>query len=871
MLGTPTEGATLQVGGATWTGTDPMTYAYQWQLCDIDGVGCRDIDGATSETYVVPAEQYGRPLRVAVTATNVMGQTTAYSAATDAVGAGEMPEASTVPSVTIIGAAGAGSVVTTDGGTWQNADRDQLTDQWLRCDADGTDCLEIDDAVGDSYRLTAEDASHRLEVEVTATTDAGEAKAISDTSDLIASTPAPTLEGEITYLDHGRTQVAVSAPDGSGRATAASCAQLVGVGAGCQLYGPRISPTLGMIVFEARSDANNPYQGSIWLVNADGTGLRKLTTGGEPSWTPDASRIIFTQPGTNGSDTQAVSVGADGLHTDDPEPAVMAPEVEGADPDPGGGGGGGASLTNRSLSPASTLSVHAADVADDGRIVFVGTPANSDPRLYVAEDRTDATPRLLDFGGKFALVDHPRFLPDGHAIAFTARLADGSFDGDSIWEVDTDGAGLHRVSPKDRKLYGPPAPTSTEVLTTRSDFEICSSPTLAARTGSPAARTYTYDICGVSGTRAYAINHDGSHPHFLGPDDVDDLDAPVAHAASTTKTAKEIYVEEGLDRLNRYANQAAGQAAKRQFEKEVFEETLHVVVRVSLRATVVGDIVAFLTSDGDLDCEAGGFEMRAKSTFVSAGSLLDRIASASIGSHPALHDRATASAKDMATFLEDAQRQYQDVPHDCKVFYKAAVDSAERVVTALQHADEHLTQLDFEHLRIVEEKEAREPGENGRPIGTRNCEEAEELVDELGRGAGRRNHVVYWSPPPPPDSAVDYVGRSRDFKQRCDRHPEERTDTMTTLNIPPMTLIEAQSTEEALIAHFGPFRYEANAGTGRDLGQLSNKRHEISPDRDTYCAQLLLGQFILLKHGYAAYAAAFYTGRKRCPGVGTHH
>ena len=348
ITGTAVEGATLQVGDGTWSGSEPMSYAYQWQLCSVAGDGCRDIAGATSITYDVPSAIYGRTLRAAVTATNAMGTQTAYSEPTAPVGAGDLPDPETVPSLTVVGPAARGSLVTTDGGTWQNATREQLSYQWLRCGTDGTGCVEIDDAVGVTYTLTDDDAGSRLEIEVTATNAAGEARAISDVSDVIDSAPAATVaEGQVAFVDHGRTQLGVSAPDGTGRATIVTCGQLSLDG--CSLYAPRVSPNLGVVAFEARSSAQAEHEGSIYVVNADGTGLRRVVTGGEPVWSPDGSRIVFTQVDPGAGGTALVSVSADGLHTDSPEPAVTAPEDEGGDPGSGGGGGGGASFSARSL------------------------------------------------------------------------------------------------------------------------------------------------------------------------------------------------------------------------------------------------------------------------------------------------------------------------------------------------------------------------------------------------------------------------------------------------------------------------------------------------------------------------------------------
>jgi hypothetical protein len=143
-------------------------------------------------------------------------------------------------------------------------------------------------------------------------------------------------------------------------------------------------------------------------------------------------------------------------------------------------------------------------------------------------------------------------------------------------------------------------------------------------------------------------------------------------------------------------------------------------------------------------------------------------------------------------------------------------------------------------------------------------------VTRLGRGANRRNYVVYWAPPAPPPSAVRYVGLSRDLHKRCNDHPEERAANMTTLDLPPLDLQNARNVEEALIAHFGPQNALRN-DVFLPPGQLENKRHEISPLRLTYCERLLIGQFILSDKGYGSYAAACYTGLTRCPGVGGPH
>jgi hypothetical protein len=87
ITGSPVEGQTLAASTGTWSGDQPITYAYQWQRCDANGGACQNISGATNQNYVVTAADVGRTLRVAVTATNASGSATASSVPTAVVGA----------------------------------------------------------------------------------------------------------------------------------------------------------------------------------------------------------------------------------------------------------------------------------------------------------------------------------------------------------------------------------------------------------------------------------------------------------------------------------------------------------------------------------------------------------------------------------------------------------------------------------------------------------------------------------------------------------------------------------------------------------------------------------------------------------------
>lgn len=88
---TPQVGQTLTATTGTWTGTQPMTFTYQWLRCNSGGQQCVALPGATAQTYTVVAGDLNNTLRVRVTARNASGTGTADSAATSRVAAAPAP------------------------------------------------------------------------------------------------------------------------------------------------------------------------------------------------------------------------------------------------------------------------------------------------------------------------------------------------------------------------------------------------------------------------------------------------------------------------------------------------------------------------------------------------------------------------------------------------------------------------------------------------------------------------------------------------------------------------------------------------------------------------------------------------------------
>lgn len=171
ILGLAITGQTLTATEGTWTGTEPISYSFRWQLCGKAGTECADVAGATKSTFTIPDGDAGHTLRVVVTASNVAGSTEKDSAITGEV-TGVAPKDTEAPKVT--GEAKEGVLLTASSGKWSGTEPITYEYEWLRCDAEGKSCVQASGAsILATYTAVAADVGHTLIAKVTASNIAG--------------------------------------------------------------------------------------------------------------------------------------------------------------------------------------------------------------------------------------------------------------------------------------------------------------------------------------------------------------------------------------------------------------------------------------------------------------------------------------------------------------------------------------------------------------------------------------------------------------------------------------------------------------------------------------------------------------------------
>jgi hypothetical protein len=207
----------LQMSVGAWT-NNPKRYTYQWQRCAADGTGCADIAGESRANHILTAADVGHTIRGAVTATNTEGAVTAASLPTAVIEA-VLPTMSVIAPVS--GTMQVGAMVQARQSLWSTTPDTRFAFQWQRCDAAGSNCVDITGARLQSYRVATADARMRLRVNETATNPDGAVTAATPvTAVILPAAPGITTTGRLAV--GGRADVGKTAAFTPGKWSAAT-------------------------------------------------------------------------------------------------------------------------------------------------------------------------------------------------------------------------------------------------------------------------------------------------------------------------------------------------------------------------------------------------------------------------------------------------------------------------------------------------------------------------------------------------------------------------------------------------------------------------------------------------------------------------
>jgi hypothetical protein len=180
ISGVAAAGKSFTVSTGTWN--TPASFTYQWLSCNAKGTVCTPVDGAIDKTYYLLGEDAGHRFEVVVTATNAAGSGQTLSKRSALVVG--VPHLKHPPRIS--GRAHVRGRLTVSKGTWLGPPKTYRY-RWLRCNSHGGGCKSIRHATHPTFRLTSQDAGHRLRVRVTAANAAGRKTATSGASGRVAS------------------------------------------------------------------------------------------------------------------------------------------------------------------------------------------------------------------------------------------------------------------------------------------------------------------------------------------------------------------------------------------------------------------------------------------------------------------------------------------------------------------------------------------------------------------------------------------------------------------------------------------------------------------------------------------------------------
>jgi hypothetical protein len=196
VTGTTRVGQVLRSTQGTWTGTEPIDYAYRWFRCDgrgaADASDCARITNASNASYTLRQADAGFRIRSQVIGRNAEGQDTATSNPTAVVTAAR-PVNTAEPSIS--GTARVGSTLEANRGQWAGDQPITYSYVWLRCNDKGDNCSEIQGENDTSYQVREADSGRTIRVRVIARNDRGSTSAISNPTGVVGSNQPPPSSG----------------------------------------------------------------------------------------------------------------------------------------------------------------------------------------------------------------------------------------------------------------------------------------------------------------------------------------------------------------------------------------------------------------------------------------------------------------------------------------------------------------------------------------------------------------------------------------------------------------------------------------------------------------------------------------------------
>ena len=188
ISGTAKDGSTLTAKAGSWTGLTPITFGYQWMLCNSTGGSCAGIPEALEAKYALGHEDVGKTLKVAVNGSNSAGSSTATSTQS-AVVAPLAPSNTVLPVVS--GTVEQGQLLSVNSGTWEGTPPFAYTYKWNACNSAGEKCKAISGATSSSYRVASAQVGGTLRAAVTAENEAGSKSANSEPT--VVATEGPPV------------------------------------------------------------------------------------------------------------------------------------------------------------------------------------------------------------------------------------------------------------------------------------------------------------------------------------------------------------------------------------------------------------------------------------------------------------------------------------------------------------------------------------------------------------------------------------------------------------------------------------------------------------------------------------------------------